>query len=77
MIAVILTGLGRDGAAGLLDLRSAGAATLGQDAASSVVYGMPRAAWEAGAVAEQLPLPQIGGGIMRAVEKHAAGRGRG
>ena len=57
--AVLLTGLGNDGASGLKALRAAGAHTIGQDCASSVVYGMPRAAFEAGAVVEQLPLDGI------------------
>jgi two-component system chemotaxis response regulator CheB len=51
--------LGRDGADGLLALRQAGAETIGQDEASSVVYGMPRAAYEIGAVARQLTLDHI------------------
>ncbi|OYV28820.1 MAG: hypothetical protein B7Z81_15485 [Acidocella sp. 20-61-6] len=58
-IGVILTGLGRDGAEGLLAMRGAGAETIGQDEASSVVYGMPKAAFEIGAVAKQLPLDRI------------------
>ena len=58
-IGVILTGMGRDGAKGLLALRSAGGETIGQDEATSVVYGMPRAAFEIGAVAHQLPLGAI------------------
>jgi two-component system, chemotaxis family, protein-glutamate methylesterase/glutaminase len=58
-IGVILTGLGRDGAEGLLALRRAGAETIGQDEASSVVYGMPKVAFEIGAVAKQLPLERI------------------
>lgn len=65
VIGVILTGMGQDGAQGLLALRRAGAQTLGQDAASSVVYGMPRAAWSLGAVQRQLPIMQIGEEIMR------------
>ena len=64
-VAALLTGMGRDGAAGLLDLRQAGALTIGQDEASSVVYGMPRAAFEAGAVAAQLPLEKIGAELTR------------
>jgi len=58
-VGIILTGLGRDGAEGLLALRRAGADTIGQDEASSVVYGMPKAAFELGAVAMQLPLERI------------------
>lgn len=58
-VGVILTGMGRDGAAGLLKLRQAGGHTIGQDAATSLVYGMPRAAQEAGAVERQLGLAEI------------------
>ncbi|NPD16183.1 chemotaxis protein CheB [Xinfangfangia sp. D13-10-4-6] len=57
--AVLLTGMGRDGAAGLLELRRAGAMTFAQDEASSTVYGMPRAAAELGAAVESLPLGKI------------------
>jgi two-component system chemotaxis response regulator CheB len=64
-IGAILTGMGRDGAEGLLAMRTAGAATLGQDETSSVIYGMPRAAFELGAVARQLPLGKIGPEIIR------------
>ncbi len=66
VVAALLTGMGRDGAEGLLALRNAGAATIGQDENSSVVYGMPRAAWEIGAVRQQLPLGEIAGAILRA-----------
>ncbi|MDT8856020.1 chemotaxis protein CheB [Paracoccaceae bacterium Fryx2] len=65
VVAVVLTGMGRDGAEGLLDLRRAGAHTIGQDEASSVVYGMPRAAAEIGAVQQQLGLDRIGPEILR------------
>jgi two-component system chemotaxis response regulator CheB len=58
-IGVILTGMGRDGAEGLLAMRKAGARTLAQDQSSSIVYGMPRAAVEAGAAEMQLPLDRI------------------
>ncbi len=64
-IGVLLTGMGRDGAAGLLAMRAVGAATIGQDEESSVVYGMPRAAFEIGAVQRQLPLENIGPEILR------------
>jgi two-component system chemotaxis response regulator CheB len=69
-IGVILTGMGRDGADGLLALRQAGCDTIGQDEMSSVVYGMPRVAFEIGAVAKQLPLEQIGGRIIRLANAH-------
>ena len=55
-LGVILTGMGKDGARGLLAMRQVGAKTLGQDEASSVVYGMPRAAFEIQAVMKQVPL---------------------
>ena len=64
-VGVILTGMGRDGANGLSALRAAGASTIGQDEASAIVYGMPRAAYEIGAVMRQLPLEKIGPEIMR------------
>ncbi|MGA0544149.1 protein-glutamate methylesterase/protein-glutamine glutaminase [Brevundimonas sp. VNH65] len=64
MTGVILTGMGRDGAQGLLEMRQAGAHTLGQDEASSVVYGMPRAAFELGAVERQLPLSRLANTIL-------------
>ncbi len=65
-IGAILTGMGRDGADGLLRMRNAGARTFGQDEASSVVYGMPKAAQEVGAVELQLPLPQVAASILDA-----------
>ncbi len=63
-IGVILTGMGNDGAAGLAEMRAAGAHTIGQDEASSVVYGMPKEALKAGAVAEQASLAAIPGLIV-------------
>jgi two-component system chemotaxis response regulator CheB len=65
-IGVILTGMGKDGAAGMLEFRRAGAATLGQDEASSLIYGMPRAAFECGAVARQHPLAHMADAILEA-----------
>lgn len=64
MTGVILTGMGRDGAQGLLDIRQAGGRTLGQDEASSVVYGMPKAAHLMGAVERQLPLSRMPSAIL-------------
>lgn len=59
-VAALLTGMGRDGAEGLLSLRRAGFYTLAQDAPSSVVYGMPRVAAEIGAATTVLPLSRMG-----------------
>jgi two-component system chemotaxis response regulator CheB len=59
-VGVILTGMGRDGAEAMLRLRQAGARTIGQDEPSCVVYGMPKAAFEVGAVERQAPLERIG-----------------
>lgn len=58
-LAGILTGMGKDGAEGLLRLREKGATTFAQDEATSVVYGMPRAAWENGAAQRQLPIDRV------------------
>jgi two-component system response regulator WspF len=59
-VAVLLTGIGRDGAQGLLELRRQGWYTIAQDEATSVVYGMPHAARQLGAARCVLPLDQIG-----------------
>ena len=72
-IGVILTGMGRDGAAGLLAMRKAGAATIGQNEETAIVYGMPRVAFEMNAVEQQLPLEQIGRGILRICELRLQG----
>lgn len=58
-LGVIMTGMGDDGAAGLLEMRKAGAQTVGQDEASCVVYGMPKEAVKRGAVAKVVPLDAI------------------
>lgn len=63
-IGVILTGMGGDGAKGLLAMKKAGAYTIGQDKDSSVVYGMPMVAYNIGAVKKQLPLDVIPGEII-------------
>lgn len=70
-IGVLLTGMGKDGAAGLLAMRRAGARTAAQDEASSVVYGMPRAAYETGAAETVLPLAKIASFIVGAVPSFA------
>ncbi len=58
-VGIILTGMGRDGATGLLHMREAGARTIGQNEASCIVYGMPKAAFDDGAVEVQADLSQI------------------
>jgi two-component system response regulator WspF len=63
-VAVLLTGMGSDGARGLAELRRVGWFTLAQDQTSSVVYGMPRAAAEMHAASRVLPLSQIPGAIL-------------
>ncbi|HYF58842.1 MAG TPA: chemotaxis response regulator protein-glutamate methylesterase [Burkholderiaceae bacterium] len=63
-IGVMLTGMGRDGADAMLEMREAGAHNIAQDEASCVVYGMPREAVAAGAVHEVLPLGRIAGQLM-------------
>jgi two-component system chemotaxis response regulator CheB len=65
-VGVILTGMGRDGAQGLAAMRERGGRTLGQDHESCVVYGMPRAAFEAGAVETQVPLHMMAAKILAA-----------
>lgn len=69
-IAGVLTGMGKDGAEGLLRLRELGATTFAQDEASSVVYGMPRAAWENGAAQRQIPLDRIADFIVHPPQSH-------
>lgn len=59
MVGIIMTGMGQDGAAGLLAMRKRGAYTIGQDEASSVVYGMPKVAYDIGAVQVQARCDQI------------------
>lgn len=66
-IGVLLTGMGADGAKGLLAMRHAGAKTIGQDEASCVVYGMPKVAYELGAVEKQLPLHKIANAIVESL----------
>ena len=63
-VGVILTGMGADGAKGLLTMKKAGAYTFGQDEASCVVYGMPMEAYKMGAVNEQLTLTAIADAVL-------------
>lgn len=69
-IGVLLTGMGRDGADGLLQMREKGSFTIGQDEESSVVYGMPKAAMEVGAVMVQKPLGEITQSILDVLKEN-------
>jgi two-component system chemotaxis response regulator CheB len=71
-LGVLLTGMGSDGAQGLLKMRSAGAHTIAQDESTCVVFGMPREAIRLGAAAQVLPLERIPEGILAAVRKRAS-----
>lgn len=73
VLAIILTGMGRDGTAGVKAVRRAGGYVIAQDEASSVVWGMPGSAVEAGAVDEVRPLEQIAAAAATAVERAGAG----
>jgi two-component system chemotaxis response regulator CheB len=68
-IGLILTGMGRDGAAGLKQIRLRGGRTIAQDEASSAVFGMPREAIALGAAEEVLPLDQIAAALVRLVQE--------
>jgi two-component system chemotaxis response regulator CheB len=70
-IGVILTGMGKDGAEGLKQMLAAGAATIGQNEATCIVYGMPKAAAAAGATETELPIEKIAAAILdRCTDRH-------
>ncbi len=73
VIGVILTGMGEDGAQGLLAMRRAGARTIAQDEQSCVVFGMPKAAIALGAAEHVLPLERIGAQMLALASGHSAG----
>lgn len=68
-VGVILTGMGADGSKGLLNMKQCGAVTMGQDEASCIVYGMPKVAYEIGAVDYQVPLQAIAGRVYDVLNK--------
>ena len=70
VVATILTGMGRDGAAGLLELRTVGHYTIAQDEKSSIVFGMPRAAIELGAAMKVEPLNRMAQALVEGVRNH-------
>ena len=63
-VGLLLTGMGDDGAEGLLRLRQSGAYTIAEDESTAVVYGMPKEAVRLGGVCESLPLPAIAGRLL-------------
>jgi len=68
-VGVMLTGMGSDGAGGMLAMREAGARTLAQDEASSVVFGMPKVAYEGGGAERLVPLEKIAGEVLALVQE--------
>ena len=68
LLGILLTGMGRDGADGCLRIRQKGGYTLVQDEATSAIFGMPKAAIEAGAASEIIPLPKISGRMLELVK---------
>jgi two-component system, chemotaxis family, protein-glutamate methylesterase/glutaminase len=71
-VGTILTGMGKDGADGLLQMRKAGATTFGQNEETSLIYGMPQAAFNCGAVMQQYPLNKLADAILTACGKETA-----
>jgi two-component system chemotaxis response regulator CheB len=76
VVGALLTGMGKDGAQGMLEMRERGAYTLAQDEKSCVVFGMPRAAIELGAACEVAALDEMAPRLVRALETHAAAQRR-
>jgi two-component system chemotaxis response regulator CheB len=72
VVAALLTGMGADGAKGMLALREAGAHTIAQDEATSVVWGMPREAVKLEAAVDVLPLEDVADGLLHAIGREAA-----
>ena len=64
-IGIMLSGMGSDGANGMLAMRQEGARTIAQDESTCVVYGMPKEAYERGGAEKILPLQKIAGGILK------------
>ena len=73
-VGAILTGMGADGAKGLLEMKENGAYTIAQDEATSVVFGMPKEAIQIGAVDKVVPLPNISVSVIQALQKTGTGR---
>ena len=65
-----MTGMGKDGAVEITEMRKQGAYTLGQDEKTAIVYGMPRVAWEMGGVQKQVPLMEMADEISKLAREH-------
>ena len=74
LLGVLLTGMGRDGAQGMLQLKAAGAINLAQNEETCVVYGMPKAAVDLGVVDRVLPLDHMPHAILHALRERAMNR---
>jgi two-component system chemotaxis response regulator CheB len=72
-MGVIMTGMGKDGARELGTILKAGGLTLGQDEVTSIVYGMPKVAWEMGHVMEQVPLSKMAERICTLAKDYQTG----
>jgi len=70
-LGVIMTGMGKDGAVELAEMRKQGAWTLGQDEKTAIVYGMPKVAYELGGVQKQVPLDAMADEISKLAREHA------
>lgn len=68
-VGVVLTGMGSDGAAGIQEMKRAGAVTIAQDEATSIVYGMPKVAAQTGCIDKVLPLPKIAFGVAAMLKR--------
>jgi two-component system chemotaxis response regulator CheB len=75
-IGCLLTGMGKDGAQGLLAIKESGGVTVAQDEATSTIFGMPAEAIKLGAASHILPLPELGPFLLRAVKPETDERGR-
>ena len=70
-LGVIMTGMGKDGAVELAEMRKQGAWTLGQDEATAIVYGMPKVAYELGGVQKQVPLDKMADEISKLARENS------
>lgn len=68
-IGVVLTGMGRDGSLGVRAISQAGGVSLAQDEETSMIYGMPRVAWETGCVKQQVPLPEMANTLVQLIKE--------